>query len=102
LRADFGTSIQAREAKFKGRDYLYLFSSFLIPKARVVVEGSPITRINKGQNIFYIHGVVKRPDSIVASFNDYYQFINSRNSFSRKTLHFIAGKYFCYNGLFVG
>jgi hypothetical protein len=65
-------------------NYDTLFSDFIMPKGRVIVEGNPIPRINTGQNIFHIHGSIKKPDSIVASFNDYFHFINSRNYFSRK------------------
>ena len=65
-------------------NYDRLFSDFILPKSRVITEGSTIPKINSGQNIFHIHGSVKKPESIVATFNDYYNFINSKNYFSRK------------------
>lgn len=65
-------------------NYDALFSDFIMPKGRVIMEGSTISRINTGQNIFHIHGSVEKPDSLVATFNDYYNFINSKNYFSRK------------------
>ena len=65
-------------------NYDRLFSDFILPKSKVITEGSTIPKISTGGNIFHIHGSVKKPESIVATFNDYYNFINSRNYFSRK------------------
>jgi hypothetical protein len=65
-------------------NYDTLFSDFIIPKGRVITEGSTISKVNTGQNIFHIHGSVDKPGSIIATFNDYYNFLNSKNYFSRK------------------
>jgi len=66
-------------------NYDTIFSDFVIPiTSRIVIEGSIIPRINSGQNIYHIHGSVNRPESIILTINDYYNFQNSNNYFSRK------------------
>ncbi len=66
-------------------NYDTIFSDYVIPiTSRIVIEGSIIPRINSGQNIYHIHGCVNRPESIILTINDYYNFQNSNNYFSRK------------------
>ena len=66
-------------------NYDTIFSDYIIPiTSRIVIEGSIIPRINSGQNIYHIHGCVNRPESIILTINDYYNFQNSNNYFSRK------------------
>ncbi len=66
-------------------NYDTLFSEFIIPtSSRVIIEGSTMPRINSGQNIYHIHGCVVKPESIVLTLNDYYNFQNTNNYFSRK------------------
>lgn len=66
-------------------NYDTLFSDFIIPtSSRVIIEGSTMPRINSGQNIYHIHGCVVKPESIVLTLNDYYNFQNTNNYFSRK------------------
>jgi hypothetical protein len=66
-------------------NYDTIFSDFVLPlTSRIIIEGSTIPRINTGQNIYHIHGCVNRPDSIVLTIKDYYNFQNSNNYFSRK------------------
>lgn len=66
-------------------NYDTLFSDFIIPNSsRVIIEGSTMPRINSGQNIYHIHGCVVKPESIVLTLNDYYNFQNTNNYFSRK------------------
>jgi hypothetical protein len=62
-----------------------LFSKYVVPdSSRVIIEGSTIPRINSGQNIYHIHGSIVKPESIILTLNDYYNFQNSNNYFSRK------------------
>lgn len=66
-------------------NYDTLFSDYIIPNSsRVIIEGSTIPRVNVGQNIYHIHGCIIKPDSIVLTLKDYYNFQNSNNYFSRK------------------
>lgn len=66
-------------------NYDTIFSDFVVPlTSRVVIEGSIIPRLNSGQNIYHIHGCTNRPESIILTINDYYNFQNSNNYFSRK------------------
>ena len=66
-------------------NYDTIFSEFVIPLSnRVIIEGNIIPRINTGQNIYHIHGIINKPSSIVLTMNDYYNFQNSNNYFSRK------------------
>ena len=66
-------------------NYDTIFSEFVLPlTSRIIVEGSTIPRINSGQNIYHIHGSVTQPESIVLTINDYYNFQNTNNYFSRK------------------
>jgi len=66
-------------------NYDTLFSDYIIPStSRVIIEGSTIPRLNSGQNIYHIHGCITKPSSIVLTLNDYYNFQNSNNYFSRK------------------
>lgn len=66
-------------------NYDTIFSDYIIPlTSRVIIEGSTIPRINSGQNIYHIHGCINKPESIVLTINDYYNFQNSNNYFSRK------------------
>jgi len=66
-------------------NYDTIFSDYVIPiTSRIVIEGSIIPRINSGQNIYHIHGYINRPESIILTINDYYNFQNSNNYFSRK------------------
>jgi len=66
-------------------NYDTIFSDFVIPiTSRIVIEGSIIPRLNSGQNIYHIHGSVNRPESLILTINDYYNFQNSNNYFSRK------------------
>lgn len=66
-------------------NYDTLFSDYIVPNtSRVIIEGSTIPRINTGQNIYHIHGCIIKPESIVLTLNDYYNFQNSNNYFSRK------------------
>ncbi|TCK85551.1 SIR2 family NAD-dependent protein deacylase [Albibacterium bauzanense] len=66
-------------------NYDTIFSDYVIPiTSRIVIEGSIIPRLNSGQNIYHIHGCINRPESIILTINDYYNFQNSRNYFSRK------------------
>lgn len=66
-------------------NYDTIFSDFIIPlTSRIIIEGSTIPRINSGQNIYHIHGCINRPESIILTINDYYNFQNSNNYFSRK------------------
>lgn len=66
-------------------NYDTLFSDYIIPSSsRIIIEGSAMPRINVGQNIYHIHGSVVKPESIVLTLNDYYNFQNSNNYFSRK------------------
>ncbi|MCD0490594.1 SIR2 family protein [Pedobacter sp. MC2016-14] len=66
-------------------NYDTIFSDYIIPiTSRIVIEGSIIPRINSGQNIYHIHGCVNKPESIILTINDYYNFQNSNNYFSRK------------------
>jgi len=66
-------------------NYDTLFSEFVFPlSSRVIIEGSAIPRINSGQNIYHIHGCISKPSSIVLTINDYYNFQNTNNYYSRK------------------
>lgn len=66
-------------------NYDTIFSDYIIPiTSRIVIEGSIIPRLNSGQNIYHIHGCINRPESIILTINDYYNFQNSNNYFSRK------------------
>ena len=66
-------------------NYDTIFSDYVIPiTSRIVIEGSIIPRLNSGQNIYHIHGCINRPESIILTINDYYNFQNSNNYFSRK------------------
>ncbi|PQA90882.1 hypothetical protein B0A69_19300 [Chryseobacterium shigense] len=66
-------------------NYDTLFSDYIISKnSRVIIEGSTMPRINIGQNIYHIHGSILKPESIVLTLNDYYNFQNNNNYFSRK------------------
>lgn len=66
-------------------NYDTIFSDYVMPfTSRIFIEGSPIPRINTGQNIYHIHGCVNKPESIVLTLKDYYKFQNSSNYFSRK------------------
>ncbi len=66
-------------------NYDTIFSEYVMPlTSRVIIEGSTIPRINSGQNIYHIHGCIIRPESIVLTINDYYDFQNTNNYFSRK------------------
>lgn len=62
-----------------------LFSEFIVPNSsRVIIEGSAMPRINVLQNIYHIHGCVTKPNSLVLTLNDYFNFQNKNNYFSRK------------------
>ena len=66
-------------------NYDTIFSDHIIPlTSRVIIEGSTIPRINSGQNIYHIHGCTNKPSSLVLTINDYYNFQNNNNYFSRK------------------
>lgn len=66
-------------------NYDTLFSDFIMPNSsRVIIEGRTMPRINSGQNIYHIHGCVVKHESIVLTLNDYYNFQNTNNYFSRK------------------
>lgn len=66
-------------------NYDTIFSDYIIPNSsRVIIEGSTMPRLNAGQNIYHIHGCIIKPDSIVLTLNDYYNFQNTNNYFSRK------------------
>ncbi|MFV8379140.1 SIR2 family protein [Flavobacterium sp. LB3R33] len=66
-------------------NYDTLFSNHIIPlTSRIIIEGSTIPQINTGQNIYHIHGCVTKPESIILTINDYYNFQNNNNYFSRK------------------
>ena len=66
-------------------NYDTIFSDYIVPNtSRVIIEGSTIPRINTGQNIYHIHGCVIKPESIILTLNDYYNFQNTNNYFSRK------------------
>lgn len=66
-------------------NYDTIFSEYILPlTSRIIVEGSTIPRINTGQNIYHIHGSISKPKSIVLTINDYYNFQNTNNYFSRK------------------
>jgi len=66
-------------------NYDTIFSDYIVPlTSRIIIEGSIIPRINSGQNIYHIHGCINKPESIVLTINDYYNFQNSNNYFSRK------------------
>ncbi|MDP9955050.1 hypothetical protein J2X97_000687 [Epilithonimonas hungarica] len=66
-------------------NYDTLFSDYIIStNSRVIIEGSTMPRINIGQNIYHIHGSILKPESIVLTLNDYYNFQNNNNYFSRK------------------
>jgi hypothetical protein len=66
-------------------NYDVIFSDHIIPlTSRVIIEGSTIPQINTGQNIYHIHGCITKPESIILTINDYYNFQNSKNYFSRK------------------
>lgn len=77
--------IEHPEINIVTTNYDTLFSDFIIPNSsRVIIEGSTMPRINVGQNIYHIHGCIIKPDSIVLTLKDYYNFQNSNNYFSRK------------------
>ena len=66
-------------------NYDTIFSDYVLPlTSRIIIEGSTIPRINSGQNIYHIHGCVEKPESIILTINDYYNFQNNNNYFSRK------------------
>jgi hypothetical protein len=66
-------------------NYDTLFSDHIISgTSRVIIEGSVMPRLNSGQNIYHIHGCTIKPESIVLTLNDYYNFQNLNNYFSRK------------------
>jgi hypothetical protein len=65
-------------------NYDSLFSDHIISRSRPISDGNPIPKVNTGRNIYHIHGSIENEKSIVATFSDYYKFINSRNYFSRK------------------
>jgi len=66
-------------------NYDTIFTDYVLPlTSRIIIEGSTIPRINTGQNIYHIHGCINRPESIVLTINDYYNFQNTNNYFSRK------------------
>jgi hypothetical protein len=66
-------------------NYDTIFSDYIIPlTSRIIIEGSTIPRLNSGQNIYHIHGCINVPESLVLTINDYYNFQNSNNYFSRK------------------
>lgn len=48
--------------------------------------GKPISRKAAAAQIFHIHGSIESPQSIVATTNDYYKFINEQGYFAQKTL----------------
>ena len=63
-------------------NYDTIFSDYIVPNtSRVIIEGSTIPRINTGQNIYHIHGCVIKPESIILTLNDYYNFQNSFENF---------------------
>ncbi|MHA8103773.1 SIR2 family NAD-dependent protein deacylase [Aquirufa nivalisilvae] len=66
-------------------NYDTIFSEYILPlTSRIIVEGSIMSRVNSGQNIYHIHGCINRPESLILTINDYYNFQNSNNYFSRK------------------
>jgi len=66
-------------------NYDTLFSDYIVPlTSRIIIEGSTIPQINTGQNIYHIHGCINKPESIILTINDYYNFQNNNNYFSRK------------------
>lgn len=66
-------------------NYDSILSDYVIPKTRrVIIEGTPIARANGEVSIYHIHGSIKKPDSIVLTINDYFNFQHKENYFSRK------------------
>lgn len=66
-------------------NYDTIFSDYIAPQtSKIIIEGVTIPRINSGHNIYHIHGHVNRPESLVVTLNDYYNFQNNNNYFSRK------------------
>src|SRR5690606_16699157 len=66
-------------------NYDTLFSDYIVSlTSRIIIEGSTIPQINTGQNIYHIHGCINKPESIILTINDYYNFQNNNNYFSRK------------------
>ncbi|RHW43447.1 SIR2 family protein [Neobacillus notoginsengisoli] len=66
-------------------NYDSILSDYVIPeKRRVIIEGTPIARANGEVSIYHIHGSIKKPESIVLTINDYFNFQHNENYFSRK------------------
>ncbi len=84
-------------------NYDTIFSEYLLPNSsRVFVEGGPIPRLNSHQNIFHIHGCITKPDSIVLTLNDYFNFQNSQNYFARKFFTLLQETTVCVLGYSLG
>ncbi len=66
-------------------NYDTIFSDYVFPEnCRVIIEGNVIPRVFFGNNIYHIHGCITKPESIILTLKDYYNFQNSNNYFSRK------------------
>ncbi|MCD8451437.1 SIR2 family protein [Tenacibaculum dicentrarchi] len=84
-------------------NYDTIFSDYLLPNSsRVFVEGGPIPRLNSHQNIFHIHGCITKPNSIVLTLNDYFNFQNSKNYFARKFFTLLQETTVCVIGYSLG
>lgn len=84
-------------------NYDTIFSDYILPNSsRVFVEGGPIPRLNSHQNIFHIHGCITKPNSIVLTLNDYFNFQNSQNYFARKFFTLLQETTVCVLGYSLG
>lgn len=84
-------------------NYDTIFSDFILPNtSRVFVEGGPIPRLNSHQNIFHIHGCITKPNSIVLTLNDYFNFQYTQNYFARKFFTLLQETTVCVLGYSLG
>ena len=59
-------------------------TDFVIPDARVLVEGGPVSQVNTQGSIYHVHGRVSHPESLVLTIQDYFRFLRVETYFSRK------------------
>ncbi len=66
-------------------NYDTLFSDYILPfNSKLIIDGGSISRYGSLYSIYHIHGSINDVKSIVITMDDYYQFQNNNNYFSRK------------------
>lgn len=66
-------------------NYDTLLSTYVLQgKAKTIIDGSVIPKVNNGYNVFHIHGCVTKPESLVFTISDYFEFQHKDNYLSRK------------------